>query len=57
MEERLDHKTLRVTILKYSPGYKKHKHELVYEPKIQPKVSINCRTTSAHSFRTKLAFK
>ena len=33
MEEGLDHKGLRVTTVKYPSGYRKHRYELVDEPK------------------------
>ena len=33
MEEGLDHKSLRVTTVKYPSGYRKHRYELVDEPK------------------------
>ena len=57
----------KITI-KYHSDHPKHRHELVEEPKKQVnrifidkklaiKVIINCRTTSAHKFRTRLGFK
>ena len=33
MEEGLDHKSLRVTTVKYPSGYRKHRYELVDDPK------------------------
>ena len=33
MEEGLDYKSLRVTTVKYPSGYRKHRYELVDEPK------------------------
>ena len=51
--------------IKYHSGYRKHKYELAHEPKKQPnrifiddnlliKLIKDCKTTSAHKFRTKL---
>ena len=52
--------------MKYS-DHRKHRHELVEEPKkvsriiidekLAIKVIMDCRTTSAHKFRTRLGFK
>ena len=57
----------KITI-KYHSDHQKHRYELVEEPKKQAnrifidkkltmKVIMNCRTTSAHKFRTRLGFK
>ena len=54
--------------IKYHSDYRKHKYEIVDEPKKQPninfidkkleiKVIMQCKTTLAHKFRTKLGFK
>ena len=67
-EERLDHKNLRETTTKYNSNHRRHRYELVEEPKKQfnrifideklaIKVIIDCRTASAHKFRTRLEFK
>ena len=63
IEEGLDHKNLRDITTKYNSNNKKHRHELVKEPKKQVnrifidkklaiKVIKDCRTTKAHKFRT-----
>ena len=63
--ERLGHKNLRSTTVKY---HSDHKNKLLYEPKKQPnrifrhneletKAIINCRKIFAHKFRTKFKFK
>ena len=68
IEEGLDHKNLREVTTKYNSNHRKHKYELVKEPKKQVnitfidkklafKVIMGCRTTSAHKFRTILVFK
>ena len=67
-EEGLDHKNLLMTTVKYLSDHRKHRYKLVEEPKQQPyrifmhkelpiKVTMNCRTTAAHKFRTRLEFK
>ena len=67
-EESLYQKYLRVTTVKYLSGHRKHRYELVDQPKKQPnrifirkelatKVIMDCRTTAAHKFRTRLGFK
>ena len=68
LEESLDHKNVRKITEKCYSGQRKYKSELVEEPKkqinrisIDKKLAIqvimDCRTTSAHKFRTRLAFK
>ena len=69
IEEGLDHKKLRVTRVKHPPVYRKHRYELVDEPKkkqvnrilihkeLVTKVFMDCRATAAHNFRTRLGFK
>ena len=67
-EERLDHKYFQEITEKYHSDHRKHRYELVDEPKKQCnrifvdeklaiKVIMDCRTTSAHKFRTRLGFK
>ena len=67
-EEGLDHKNLQEITTKYHSDHRKHRYELVEEPKKQCnrifideklaiKVIMDCRTTSAHKFRTRLGFK
>ena len=60
-----------VTTVKYLSGHRKHRYELVYEPKTQPNTTFidkklattvirDCGTTAAHktsTFRTRLGFK
>ena len=68
IEEELDHKNLRVTTLKCLLNHRKHRYELIDEPKkqfyiifIDGKLAIeedmDCRTTLANKFRTRLGFK
>ena len=68
MEEGLDHKNLREITIKFHSDHRKCRYELIEEPKKQVnriiidekaaiKVSTDCRTTSAHKFRTRLGFK
>ena len=68
IEEGLDHKHLREITRKYNSNHRKHRYELIEEPKKQAnrifideklaiKVIINCRTKMAHKFRTRLGFK
>ena len=68
IEEGLVHKNLHVTAVKYLSGHRKHRDELVDEPKKQPnrifvleelatKVIMGFRTTGEHKFRTRLGFK
>ena len=68
MEQGLDHKNFLEIITKYNLNHKKHRYELVEEPKKQVnrsfineklaiKVIMDCRTTSAHEFRTRLGFE
>ena len=65
IEERLDHKNLR-EIIKYS-DQRKQRYELVDEPNKQSniifiderlaiKVIMECKTTSAHKYKTRLRF-
>ena len=67
-EERLDHKNWQEITIKYYSDHRKHSHELGEGPKKQCnrifvskklaiKVIMDPRTTSAHSFRTRLRFK
>ena len=66
-EERLDHKNWQEITIKYYSDHTKHSHELGEGPKKQCikifiskklaiKVIMDPRTTSAHSFRTRLRF-
>ena len=66
IEVGLDHKNLREITIKYHSDHRKHRYELVEEPKKQCnrifideklaiKVIMHCRTT--HKFRTTLGFK
>ena len=68
IEEGLDHKNLREITTKYHSDYRKHRYELVEEQKKQVnrifideklaiKVLMDCRTSSAHKFRTRLGIK
>ena len=68
IEEGLDHKHLREITTKYNSNHRKHRYELVEEPKKQVniifigeklaiKVTMDCRTISAHKFRARLGFK
>ena len=68
IEEGLDRKNLREIPIKYHSDHKKHRCDLVEEPKkevnriftdekLAIKVIMDCRTTSALKFRTKLGFK
>ena len=67
-KERLDHKNLREIVIKYHSDHRKLRHEVVEEQKKQInkisideksaiKVIMDCRTTLAHKFRTRLGFK
>ena len=68
-EEGLNHQNLQMTTAKYLSDHRKHRFELVDEPKEQPniifiqkesptKVIIDCRTTTAAlKFRTRSGFK
>ena len=64
----LDHKTLQEIATKYHSNRRKLRYELVEEPKKQSnrflidekladKVIMDCRTTLAHKFRTRLGSK
>ena len=54
-------------LIKYNSDHWKHKYEVVEEPKnngriflgkiLAIRVSMDCRTTSAHKFRIRLGFK
>ena len=68
IEERLDHKNKKKIREKCHSDHGKYKSELVEEAKKQinrisideklaTKMIMDCRTTSAHKFRTRLAFK
>ena len=68
IEEGLDHKKLREIRTKYYSDNKNHRYELVEKPKkecnrifidekLSVKVIMDCRTTLAHKFRTRLGFK
>ena len=57
-----------MTTIKYISNHRKNRFELVDEQKKQPnrifvnkesiiKVTIDCRTTAVHKFRTRLGFK
>ena len=59
---------MREIITKYQSAHRKHKYELVEEPnkqwnriliheKLAIKVIMDCRTTLAHKFGTRLGFK
>ena len=65
IEEGLDYKNLQEITTKYNSNHRKHRHKLVEEPtkqvnrifvneKLASKVIMDCRTTSAHNFRTRL---
>ena len=66
--EGLDHQILREITTKYNSNHRKHKYELVEEPKKQVngifiykklavKVIMGCRTISAHKFRPRLRLR
>ena len=68
IEEGLDYKNLQEIAIRYYSDHRKHRYELVGEPKKQAnrifideklaiKVIMDCRTTSAHKFRIRLGFK
>ena len=69
VEEGLDHKNLREITTTYNSNHRKHRYELVEEPKKQCnrifidaklaiKVIMDCRTTfKTRKFRTRLGFK
>ena len=68
IEKGLDHKNLQEITIKYHSEHRKHRYEPVEEPKKQvnrifideklaSKVIMDCKTTSAHKFRTGLGFK
>ena len=64
----MDHTNLREITTKYHSDHRKHRYELAEEPKNNPieflktkklaiRVIMDCRTRSAHKFRTRLGFK
>ena len=66
-EEGLHHKTLRKVTTKYNSNHRKHRYEIVDEPKKQfnrifidkklaIKLIMDCRITSHYKFRTRLGF-
>ena len=68
IEEELDHQKFQEITTKYYSDHRKHRYELVTEPKkeysmifidekLAIKVIMDCRTTSAYKFRTRLGFK
>ena len=68
IEEELDHQKFQEITTKYHSDHRKHRYELVTEPKkeysmifidekLAIKVIMDCRTTSAYKFRTRLGFK
>ena len=68
IEEKLGHKNLPAITSKYEQMYKKHRHQLVNEPKKQPnrrflrcdlafKIIMNCRTDESCNLKKDLGFK
>ena len=68
IEEGLNHNNLREITIKYHSDHRKHRCELVEEPKkrcnrifinkkLAIKIIMDCRTKSAHKFRIRLGFK
>ena len=68
IEEGLDHKNLREITIKHHSNHRKHRYELVDEPKkkcnrifidekLAIKVIMDCRIKLAHKFKTRLGFK
>ena len=68
IEGGLDHKILREITTKYNSNHRKHRYELVEEPKKQVKrifieeklaikVIMDCRTAMAYKFRARLGVK
>ena len=67
IKEGLDHKHLREITRKYNSNHRKHRYELIEEPKKKVQQnscrwkirnqSMDSRTMSAHEFRTRLRFK
>ena len=62
IEERLNPKNEGEILLKYYSNHKKYKGEIVEEPikqcnRIFIDVIMDCRTTAAHKFITRLGFK
>ena len=52
IKERLDHKNLWVTTVKYLSGHRKHR--IFVHKELGTKAIMDCRTTAAHEFRTRL---
>ena len=68
VERKLGHKNLQFIINKYDKMYKKHKHELVNNPKKQPnriflrsdlalKIIMNCRADESCNLKRNLGFR
>ena len=68
IEEGLNHENLQDITRKYHSDDRKHRYDLLTKPKKQCnrmfidkkfaiKVIMDCRTTSAHKFRTRFGFK
>ena len=63
IEQELNHKKLREITTKYHSNHRKHRYEVVEEPKwkidekLAIKVIMDCITSSVHKFRTRLGFK
>ena len=68
VEEWLDHNNLREITIRYHLHHRKHRYEIVAEPRKQCngifideelaiRVIMDCRTTLAYKFRTRLGFK
>ena len=68
LEEGFDHKNLQEITTQYHSNNRKHRYELdktsgrqcngiCIDDKLASKVFMDCRTTSAHKFRTRLGFK
>ena len=68
IEEGLNHKNLQEVITKQNSNHRKHRYELLEEPKKQVNtifivetlalnVIMDCRAAPAHKFRARLGFK
>ena len=68
IEEKLGHKNLPAITNRYDQVYKKHRHELVNNPKKQPntrflcrdlalKIIMNCRTDESCNLKKQLGFR
>ena len=68
IERKLGHKNLQFIINKYDKMYKKHRHELVNDPKKQPnriflrsdlalKIIMNCRADESCNLKRNLGFR